>query len=422
MAAGASAKDKKEADSNKDAPPWLVDEDWLLLQAVRLCLGIHGNINWALVADFVQLSQSYLGRVRSRQQCKDRYFNHVMLVEEGKLAVPETKKAKKGKAGEDGGASAPSKAARGKLLTIQRRCEVDRRQSVLALHTSFFKVATAPRPQESGKGGVGGVGPSKARKSDTVQGALAISNVSMDKYLASLGIAATASPTLADVEKLSEHRIVMERRSVMERSREQAVKSAAQAAAEASNQTTGASAGGRDKPSPMNCGLALAPPPIVSPSAVAAASAPSPVMQARGGSNGNASVGVDTTARGMDGTAVASPIGGAGGMVRATNVGVRPQTTASYFSSTNGGSVGTQGAYQARTTAHPSSQGTTRPHSRYHQMALFLLTYNENQQQNALVRAIYNDSNKSEGVKVCLSSRERAGRLSSWFGEVCARS
>ena len=40
-------------------------------------------------------------------------------------------------------------AAKGKVISTQRRAELDRRQSVLTLHATFFKTCTAPRAPET---------------------------------------------------------------------------------------------------------------------------------------------------------------------------------------------------------------------------------------------------------------------------------
>ena len=51
----------QETDSNKSAPRWRIEEDWMLLQAVQTFLSPSGTINWALVANVVNLSTSFTG-------------------------------------------------------------------------------------------------------------------------------------------------------------------------------------------------------------------------------------------------------------------------------------------------------------------------------------------------------------------------
>ena len=67
-------KERKDVDSNREAPFWLIEEDYQLLMAVRLFLTVAtGGINWHLVAGYVNSSTCLTGRYRSRNQCRDRY-------------------------------------------------------------------------------------------------------------------------------------------------------------------------------------------------------------------------------------------------------------------------------------------------------------------------------------------------------------
>ncbi len=330
-------KDKKDLDSNKDAANWLVDEDWVLLQGVRLCLAASGAINWALVADYVNLSSWLPGRHRSRQQCKDRYFNAIMPVEEGKAAPPETKKPKRKneKEGSVGAAAAAAalKGPRGKVVNTEKRCALDRRQSILALHSAFFKACISARQGEAK--------PTKARKSDTVGAASLAANVTMDKYLSAQSIPVLERPAPTEAARLSEQRIVRDRQ------REQVAKQAAAAAA-------------------------------------AAAAAPTPTAAPPPPSPNTPSIGQPAVP----------------GQVRPVSAGpggVRPTTP--QYSANPAAQAGSMYPVRIPPTAAPHT-GSTRPPSRAHQMALFVLNNSGNQQQNAMVRAIYNDSNKSEAVKV----------------------
>lgn len=103
-----STNSKREVDSNKDAPAFLIDEDYQLLRLVRRYLSQHnGSVNWHLVSDAFNTSTSFTGRHRSKNQCRDRYFRTIMLREEGKLGEesrepdPPPKKKKKDKREEE---------------------------------------------------------------------------------------------------------------------------------------------------------------------------------------------------------------------------------------------------------------------------------------------------------------------------------
>jgi len=90
----AIGKERKDVDTNRFGPPWLIEEDWALLSAVRTYLSPSGNVNWYLVSDVVNTSTSFTGRYRSRQMCRDRYFSTIMPREDGKGPATKEKTAK----------------------------------------------------------------------------------------------------------------------------------------------------------------------------------------------------------------------------------------------------------------------------------------------------------------------------------------
>eukprot|EP00049_Salpingoeca_infusionum_P011922 m.210798 g.210798 ORF g.210798 m.210798 type:complete len:1151 (-) comp15053_c0_seq1:31-3483(-) len=129
-----SLKEKRDVDTNRDAPAWLIEEDWILVQTVRNFLSQSGSINWFLVADVVNTSTSYTGRTRTRFQCRDRYFNVIMNREDGKAPPPkdEGKKTKKKKAKKE--AAVPEK-----VLSTQTMYQKDERKSLNQYHASLFQ-------------------------------------------------------------------------------------------------------------------------------------------------------------------------------------------------------------------------------------------------------------------------------------------
>ncbi|XP_014280973.1 helicase domino isoform X2 [Halyomorpha halys] len=84
-------------------PDWLVQEDWMILQAIQHYQELTVNLvvispghtpNWDFVADVVNVtSRSY----RSPKQCRNRYESVIMPREEGKLVLDSPKKQKKSK-------------------------------------------------------------------------------------------------------------------------------------------------------------------------------------------------------------------------------------------------------------------------------------------------------------------------------------
>jgi len=144
-----SGKEKREVDSNKDAPHWLIDEDFTLLQIVRTYLNPVGTINWHLVADAFNTSVSFTGRYRSTNQCRDRYFRVIMPREEGKdvddgdESHPSKKrKEKHGKAVAAGGGGAPPKATKSKPPpSTDLLRQMDRGKALLSFHTACFTAA-----------------------------------------------------------------------------------------------------------------------------------------------------------------------------------------------------------------------------------------------------------------------------------------
>ena len=147
---------RADTDTNQLAPPWTAEEDWQLLRAVRMFLGYSGALNWALVSDTVNSSTSLTGRMRSRTQCRDRYFREIMPREEGRVEqVAATqkqdpkKKKKLGKANAPG--SVPTKLNK-KHITTQRLYEMDNKKSVATFHeTCFGAVQTAMKMRKNPK-------------------------------------------------------------------------------------------------------------------------------------------------------------------------------------------------------------------------------------------------------------------------------
>ncbi|CAH1401524.1 unnamed protein product [Nezara viridula] len=84
-------------------PDWLVQEDWMILQAIQHYQELTLNLvilspghtpNWDFVADVVNMtSRTY----RSPKQCRNRYESVIMPREEGKLVLDSPKKQKKSK-------------------------------------------------------------------------------------------------------------------------------------------------------------------------------------------------------------------------------------------------------------------------------------------------------------------------------------
>lgn len=99
-------KERKDVDTNRFAPAWLIEEDWALLSAVRTYLSPTGNINWYLVSDVVNTSTSFTGRYRSRQMCRDRYFSTIMPREDGKGPATKDKSKSSSKSSDSKGAIA----------------------------------------------------------------------------------------------------------------------------------------------------------------------------------------------------------------------------------------------------------------------------------------------------------------------------
>eukprot|EP00039_Didymoeca_costata_P027922 m.19479 g.19479 ORF g.19479 m.19479 type:complete len:1962 (-) comp6594_c0_seq1:161-6046(-) len=126
---------RKDIDSNKDAPPWTIEEDFHLLQAVKAFLSHTGSVNWVLVSDTVNSSTSFTGRFRSRNQCRDRYFRNILPREEGKGEgrIEPTKKKKKSKDGPN-----PLKVPKLKQISTQKQYDQDGKESVKNFHTSCF--------------------------------------------------------------------------------------------------------------------------------------------------------------------------------------------------------------------------------------------------------------------------------------------
>jgi hypothetical protein len=136
-------KEKREVDSNKDAPSWVVDEDYALWQIVRTYLNPNGTINWHLVADAFNTSVSFTGRYRSTNQCRDRYFRTIMPREEGKEVddsddQPSSKKRKEKHAN---GGVLPVKVKAKAPATTNRLREMDNGKSLLSFHQACFTAA-----------------------------------------------------------------------------------------------------------------------------------------------------------------------------------------------------------------------------------------------------------------------------------------
>lgn len=139
-------------DSNRDAPVWLIDEDYTLLQLVRMFLGPTGAINWSLVADALNASVSFTGHVRSKVQCRDRYFRAVMPREDGRGdddrsgAHAVSTKKKKSKHSDSvhpnlpGTVSSTSKSSKHKShhATTQKMMEENKYRALLGFHSSCF--------------------------------------------------------------------------------------------------------------------------------------------------------------------------------------------------------------------------------------------------------------------------------------------
>jgi hypothetical protein len=58
---GVASAHSTTTDSNRDAPPWQIEEDWALLHAVKVYLSQSGSINWYLVANVVNISGTFTG-------------------------------------------------------------------------------------------------------------------------------------------------------------------------------------------------------------------------------------------------------------------------------------------------------------------------------------------------------------------------
>ena len=152
--AGRDSQRRAETDTNRDAPLWSVEEDWQLLQAVRMFLNHNGSLNWSLVSDAVNSATSLTGRTRSKTQCRDRYFRVVMPREEGRadLVVEKPDPKKKNKKLSKVPPGAVAAKANKKQVPTQRLYELDNKKSVGNFHeTCFNAVQTAIKLRKASK-------------------------------------------------------------------------------------------------------------------------------------------------------------------------------------------------------------------------------------------------------------------------------